>query len=63
MVPHITDAIQDWVMNQAKVSVDGNKEDPQICVIEASMDIFFISYCPSGSLSIQYSFTFLSWVL
>lgn len=34
VVPHITDAIQDWVMNQAKVSVDGNKEDPQICVIE-----------------------------
>lgn len=34
VVPHITDAIQEWVMNQAKVSVDGNKEDPQICVIE-----------------------------
>ncbi|XP_038173186.1 CTP synthase 2 [Arvicola amphibius] len=34
VVPHITDAIQDWVMNQAKVSVDSNKEDPQICVIE-----------------------------
>lgn len=34
VVPHITDAIQEWVMNQAKVSVDINKEDPQICVIE-----------------------------
>ncbi|XP_051034694.1 CTP synthase 2 isoform X2 [Phodopus roborovskii] len=34
VVPHITDAIQEWVMNQAKVSVEGNKEDPQICVIE-----------------------------
>nr|XP_048296598.1 CTP synthase 2 isoform X1 [Myodes glareolus] len=34
VVPHITDAIQEWVMNQAKVSVDSNKEDPQICVIE-----------------------------
>lgn len=34
VVPHITDAIQEWVMNQAKVPVDGNKEAPQICVIE-----------------------------
>ncbi|OBS81279.1 hypothetical protein A6R68_20498, partial [Neotoma lepida] len=32
VVPHITDAIQEWVMNQAKVSVDINKEDPQICL-------------------------------
>lgn len=34
VVPHITDAIQEWVMNQAKVSVDSDKEEPQICVIE-----------------------------
>ncbi|CAO2624092.1 CTP synthase 2 [Lemmus lemmus] len=34
VVPHITDAIQEWVMNQAKVSVDSNNEEPQICVIE-----------------------------
>ncbi|MBZ3882616.1 CTP synthase 2 [Sciurus carolinensis] len=32
VVPHITDAIQEWVMNQAKVPVDGNKEEPQICL-------------------------------
>uniref|UniRef100_H0VP48 CTP synthase n=1 Tax=Cavia porcellus TaxID=10141 RepID=H0VP48_CAVPO len=34
VVPHITDAIQEWVMNQSKVPVDGNMEEPQICVIE-----------------------------
>ncbi|KAM7339147.1 hypothetical protein ACRRTK_002631 [Alexandromys fortis] len=34
VVPHITDAIQEWVMNQAKVSVDSDKEEPQICIIE-----------------------------
>lgn len=62
VVPHITDAIQEWVMNQAKVSVDSNKEDPQICVIEASMELFFISYCLTGSLSIQFSFTLPSLV-
>ncbi|XP_063305339.1 CTP synthase 2 isoform X1 [Pelobates fuscus] len=34
VVPHITDAIQEWVMNQATVPVDKDKEEPQICVIE-----------------------------
>lgn len=29
-------------MNQAKVSVDDRKEEPQICVIEASMKLFFL---------------------
>ncbi|KAG7265079.1 hypothetical protein CRUP_003437 [Coryphaenoides rupestris] len=35
VVPHITDAIQEWVMRQAKVSVDGDGVEPQVCVIEA----------------------------
>ncbi|EQB79090.1 CTP synthase 2, partial [Camelus ferus] len=43
VVPHITDAVQEWVMNQAMVPVDGHKEEPQICVIEASMELFFIN--------------------
>ncbi|KAM8977035.1 CTP synthase 2 [Pelodytes ibericus] len=34
VVPHITDAIQEWVMNQAKVPVDSDQKEPQICVIE-----------------------------
>ncbi|KAM4796452.1 CTP synthase 2 [Rhinophrynus dorsalis] len=34
VVPHITDAIQEWVMDQAKVPVDSDQEQPQICVIE-----------------------------
>ncbi|XP_029459143.1 CTP synthase 2 isoform X1 [Rhinatrema bivittatum] len=34
VVPHITDAVQEWVMNQAKVPVDNDKKEPQICVIE-----------------------------
>ncbi|KAB1253608.1 CTP synthase 2 [Camelus dromedarius] len=32
VVPHITDAVQEWVMNQAMVPVDGHKEEPQICL-------------------------------
>lgn len=43
-------------MNQAMVPVDGHKEEPQICVIEASMEFFFINLYPSGFLSIYSSF-------
>lgn len=38
VVPHITDAVQEWVMNQAKVPVDDDRKEPQICVIEASIE-------------------------
>ncbi|XP_040279263.1 CTP synthase 2 isoform X2 [Bufo bufo] len=34
VVPHITDAIQEWVMKQATVPVDKDHQEPQICVIE-----------------------------
>lgn len=40
VVPHITDAVQEWVMNQAKVPVDDDKKEPQICVIEVSVEDF-----------------------
>lgn len=36
MVPHITDAIQEWVMKQAKISVDDDGMEPQVCVIEVN---------------------------
>jgi len=42
VVPHITDAVQEWVMNQAKVPVDDDRKEPQICVIEASLELFRI---------------------
>lgn len=50
VVPHITDAVQEWVMTQAMVPVDGHKEEPHICVIEASMAFFCINLYPSGFL-------------
>lgn len=36
VVPHITDAIQEWVMKQARISVDFDGVEPQVCVIEVS---------------------------
>lgn len=43
-------------MNQAMVPVDGHKEEPQICVIEASMEVFVIILYPYGFLSSWSSF-------
>ncbi|KAK2140532.1 hypothetical protein LSH36_1323g00023 [Paralvinella palmiformis] len=34
VVPHITDAIQEWVERVAKIPVDGHKKEPDICIIE-----------------------------
>lgn len=34
VVPHITDAIQEWVMRQAQIPVDEDGIEPQVCVIE-----------------------------
>lgn len=36
VVPHITDAIQEWVMKQALVTVDDDGVEPQVCIIEVS---------------------------
>lgn len=34
VVPHITDAIQEWVMRQALIPVDEDGIEPEVCVIE-----------------------------
>lgn len=34
VVPHITDAIQEWVEKVAKVSVDGDNTQPEVCIVE-----------------------------
>jgi CTP synthase len=32
VVPHITDAIQDWIQRLAKVPVDDSREQPDVCI-------------------------------
>lgn len=34
VVPHITDAIQNWIERVAAIPVDSSKQTPQICIIE-----------------------------
>lgn len=34
MIPHLTDAIVDWVERVAQIPVDGSNEQPDVCIIE-----------------------------
>jgi CTP synthase len=34
IVPHATDAVQQWIKTVAKVSVDGTGAEPEVCLIE-----------------------------
>ena len=34
IVPHLTDAVQEWIEDVAKVPVDSTKEEPDVCIIE-----------------------------
>lgn len=34
VVPHITNAIQEWVERVAKVPADGHEEEPDVCIVE-----------------------------
>ncbi|XP_068126870.1 CTP synthase 2 isoform X2 [Hyperolius riggenbachi] len=56
VVPHITDAIQEWVMNQAKVPVDKDRQEPQICVIELGGTIGDIEGMPFVEAFRQFQF-------
>uniref|UniRef100_A0A8C3BJF6 CTP synthase n=1 Tax=Cairina moschata TaxID=8855 RepID=A0A8C3BJF6_CAIMO len=56
VVPHITDAVQEWVMNQAKVPVDDDRKEPQICVIELGGTIGDIEGMPFVEAFRQFQF-------
>jgi CTP synthase len=34
IVPHLTNALQEWIERVAKISVDETKEEPDVCVVE-----------------------------
>uniref|UniRef100_A0A6Q2XGL6 CTP synthase n=1 Tax=Esox lucius TaxID=8010 RepID=A0A6Q2XGL6_ESOLU len=56
VVPHITDAIQEWVMRQAKVPVDDDGVEPQICVIELGGTVGDIESMPFIEAFRQFQF-------
>ena len=36
IVPHLTDAIQDWIERVARVPVDDSGREPDVCIVEVS---------------------------
>lgn len=34
VVPHLTNAIQDWIERVAKIPVDDSNQEPDVCIIE-----------------------------
>ncbi|XP_072316037.1 CTP synthase 1b [Eucyclogobius newberryi] len=56
VVPHITDAIQEWMVKQAKVSVDEDGVEPQVCVIELGGTVGDIESMPFIEAFRQFQF-------
>uniref|UniRef100_A0AAX7T595 CTP synthase n=1 Tax=Astatotilapia calliptera TaxID=8154 RepID=A0AAX7T595_ASTCA len=56
VVPHITDAIQEWVMKQAQVPVDDDDIEPQVCVIELGGTVGDIESMPFIEAFRQFQF-------
>ena len=46
VVPHLTDAIQDWIEDVAKVPVDDTNEAPDACIIELGGTVGDIESAP-----------------
>ncbi|XP_075482081.1 uncharacterized protein LOC142522525 [Primulina tabacum] len=56
VVPHITDAIQEWIERVAAISVDGNEGPADVCVIELGGTIGDIESMPYMEALGQFSY-------
>jgi len=42
IVPHLTNAVQDWIERVSKMPVDETGEEPDVCIVEVSYhELFF----------------------
>ena len=46
VVPHLTDAVQDWIQRVAEIPVDDTKERPDVCIIELGGTVGDIESAP-----------------
>ncbi|CZT03307.1 hypothetical protein WAI453_012407 [Rhynchosporium graminicola] len=46
VVPHLTDALQDWIERVAKIPVDDTNESPDVCIIELGGTVGDIESAP-----------------
>lgn len=56
VVPHITDAIQDWVERVAKIPVDDSNEAPDVCIVELGGTVGDIESAPFIEAMRQFQF-------
>ncbi|KAK9718467.1 CTP synthase ura7 [Basidiobolus ranarum] len=56
VVPHITDAIQDWVETVSKNPVDDSGEEPDVCIIELGGTVGDIESAPFVEAMRQFQF-------
>ncbi|KAK3825030.1 MAG: CTP synthase [Benniella sp.] len=56
VVPHITDAIQDWVERVATIPVDDTGEEPDVCIIELGGTVGDIESAPFVEAMRQFQF-------
>lgn len=46
VVPHLTDAIQDWIERVAQIPVDDTNEAPDVCIVELGGTVGDIESAP-----------------
>ncbi|CAN3355933.1 CTP synthase 1 [Diutina catenulata] len=56
VVPHITDAIQEWIQRVAKIPVDASGEEPEVCIIELGGTVGDIESAPFVEALRQFQF-------
>lgn len=56
VVPHITNAIQDWIERVAKIPVDETGEEPDVCIIELGGTVGDIESAPFVEALRQFQF-------
>ena len=45
IVPHVTNAIQDWIERVAKIPVDESGEEPDVCIVEVRYCVHIYNDC------------------
>ncbi|KAJ3093121.1 CTP synthase ura7 [Quaeritorhiza haematococci] len=56
VVPHITDAIQDWVLRVSKIPVDDSGLEPDVCIVELGGTVGDIESAPFIEAMRQFQF-------
>ncbi|WVW80495.1 CTP synthase [Kwoniella bestiolae CBS 10118] len=56
IIPHLTNAIQDWIERVSKIPVDGTGEEPDVCIIELGGTVGDIESMPFVEAMRQFQF-------